>query len=150
MIIDTLKQNWAAIENKRRFSLFVILVLTSFIVFLFLVFIILGRPLADPNSSGPDPKGPDEKYTDEQNKLEGEFQDEDQASSRVSQLISKLPYKGTNFSLSYDYGTFKFTLVLNQAKPSEGLSEYNQFLITSGIEPKLIEKNFKKETSSNF
>ncbi|GEM_PF-3402042 len=148
--MDNIKTGWSNIQNKKTFLLFLVFALAGFMVFIFLVFSILGRPPSNQKPSSADPDGPGEEYTKEQKELEDEFLDKDKESSRVSQLIDKLPYKGSNFLLEYSYGSLQFTLTLNEKAQSQGLAEFNQFLSANSIDANRMEENLIKKTSPSL
>jgi hypothetical protein len=140
-------QRFNQLGEKKKFTLLVIVSLLGFFSFVFIAFSLLNRPITS-TDSGEDPFGPGEEYTKGQNEIEAEFFDEDQASSRVTNLISKLPYTGTNFELSYDYENLSFVLTLNSQNQTAGLTEFGQFLITNGVRKDLIERNLVQQTDS--
>lgn len=51
----------------------------------------------------------------------------------VGQLLSKLPYHNDFFTLSYDYSTNKFFLILDQAHSDEANKKFDEFLKENGI-----------------
>lgn len=51
----------------------------------------------------------------------------------VGQLIDKLPYKGANFSISYDINNDIFILVLNQNNAMLANKEFDNFLLQNNI-----------------
>lgn len=55
-------------------------------------------------------------------------------SGLVSELIGKLPYSGTNFSLYYSYSINQFTLYINPTNQAAGNMEFDSFLKSNGIE----------------
>jgi len=71
--------------------------------------------------------------------------DEDEKQLKIDaailQLIKKLPYPGTNFSLSYDYSTDVFTLSLKAGNENDGNAEFDSFLISNQIESRNYLKN---------
>lgn len=60
--------------------------------------------------------------------------EEDRRSSLVSQLIHKTPYKGSDFSFSYDFRKDLFTLYINPSNKQLGRAEFGAFLKTNGVE----------------
>lgn len=52
----------------------------------------------------------------------------------VSGLIDKLPYFGTNFTLSYSFSGANFILYINPKEESAGNSEFDLFLKKNGID----------------
>ncbi len=58
---------------------------------------------------------------------------------RISQLLLKLPYKGTNFTLTYNIKNNLFTLELNKDNPDQGQQEFNQFLAEQNIDKQYME-----------
>ncbi len=53
---------------------------------------------------------------------------------KVSELASKLPQNGQNFSLSYDFDTDEFTLYINPDAQEQGNSELTAFLKQNQID----------------
>ena len=53
---------------------------------------------------------------------------------KVSDLASKLPQNGQNFSLSYDFNTDEFTLYINPDAQEQGNSELMAFLKQNQID----------------
>ncbi|MBI2596413.1 hypothetical protein HYW46_06830 [Candidatus Daviesbacteria bacterium] len=53
--------------------------------------------------------------------------------SLVGNLLTKLPYKGTNFSLDYSYNSLQFILTLNTQNKDLGNKEFDQFLLQNQI-----------------
>lgn len=51
----------------------------------------------------------------------------------AGQLINKLPHVGNNFSLSFDFSTGYFTLVLNKNNLDLGNKEFNNFLLQNNV-----------------
>lgn len=51
----------------------------------------------------------------------------------VGRLLSKLPYSGSNFSMSYSYDTNQFTVVIKVTNQIAGNQEFDQFLQNNGI-----------------
>ncbi len=148
--MNRISNYWLNIENKKLFIAFFGFILVAIIMFIILAYGLIYGSYNSQESSNIDPNGPAEEYTKEQAELEKEFLDDDKASSRVSQLIDSLPYKGTYFSLSYDYGTLQFTLSLLQENESQGLSEYGNFIKANGIDASLVDENLIKTTSSSL
>lgn len=148
--MDTIKKYWQNTENKKLILIFGSFIVVLIFLFIFFSFKILFGSSNSQLSPNTDPNGPDEEYTREQKELEDQFLDEDKRSSRVSQLIDNLPYKGTNFSLIYDYGSLQFTLILLQGKESAGLEEFAGFIKANGIDASLIDKNLVKQTSPSL
>lgn len=148
--MDTIKNYWQNTESKKLILVsgsFIIILIVLFIFFSFKILFGTNNSQISPNI---DPNGPDEEYTREQKELEDQFLDDDKKSSRVSQLIDNLPYKGTNFSLIYDYGSLQFTLVLLEGNESAGLEEFAGFIKANGIDASLIDKNLIKQTSPSL
>lgn len=148
--MDTIKNYWQNTENRKLILAFGSFIIVLIILFIFFSFRILFGSSNSQISPNADPNGPDEEYTREQKELEDQFLNEDKESSRVSQLIDNLPYKGTNFSLTYDYGSLQFTLILLQGNESAGLEEFAGFIKTNGINASLIDKNLVNQTSPNL
>ena len=59
----------------------------------------------------------------------------------VSHLVEKLPYKGANFSLEYDYSTNQFFYSLTPGGETEGTKEFDLFLRGNQIEDRSWLKN---------
>ena len=57
-----------------------------------------------------------------------------QQGENVSQLIKKLPYKGTDFTLSYSFSTNRFTLILKKGQETAGNQEFDSFLKSNEIQ----------------
>ncbi len=55
-------------------------------------------------------------------------------SAAVANLITKLPYSGANFSLTYDYSTNQFTAILRNSQEDAGNKELDAFLQTNQID----------------
>lgn len=53
---------------------------------------------------------------------------------KLSILGAELPYKGQNFSLSYDLDNDAFTLYVNPAAAAQGEAEFEAYLKEKGIE----------------
>lgn len=51
----------------------------------------------------------------------------------VTELIKKLPYSGSNFSLTYDFVTNSFTVTFRSASLEAGQQEFKTFLSRNGI-----------------
>lgn len=148
--MGTIKNYWQNTENRKLLLVFVSFIIILIVLFIFFSFKILFGSSSSQLSPNTDPNGPDENYTREQKELEDQFLDDDKKSSRVSQLIDNLPYKGTNFSLIYDYGSLQFTLILLEGNESAGLEEFARFIKTNGIDASLIDKNLTKQTSPSL
>lgn len=56
-----------------------------------------------------------------------------QHDSAVGTLLNKLPYKGTNFSMSYDFDTNSFVVIINKFNQDEGNKEFDTFLKNNGV-----------------
>lgn len=54
--------------------------------------------------------------------------------SIIGDLLNKLPYFGSNFSISYDYGQNQFKVVVASDEKIEGEKEFNDFLKTNRID----------------
>lgn len=68
---------------------------------------------------------------------------------KLSKLGAKLPYTGTNFSLSYDLNEDEFTLYINPSAQKEGNDELNNYLKENGIESLSWITNLKR-TNQKF
>ncbi len=68
---------------------------------------------------------------------------------KLSKLGAKLPYSGTNFSLSYDLNEDEFTLYINPSAQKEGNDELNNYLKENGIESLSWITNLKR-TNQKF
>jgi len=84
-------------------------------------------PTFTPSSGGP---LPDHTYS---YSSEADIQARQQGEN-VSQLIKKLPYKGTNFTLSYSFSTNRFTLILKKGQEAAGNQEFDTFLKSNEIQ----------------
>lgn len=51
----------------------------------------------------------------------------------VSALIEKLPYQGTDFSLSYNFADDSFLLSLDATNQAQGETEFENFLKQNGV-----------------
>lgn len=61
--------------------------------------------------------------------------------SLVAQLIKKLPYQGTNFSLEYDYENNQFSITFVSGRQTEGDQEFDAFLKINQIQDRSWLKN---------
>lgn len=61
--------------------------------------------------------------------------------SLINQLIKKLPFQGTNFSLTYDYSTNQFTATLKAQSTDISNQELDSFLKANQIEDRSWIKN---------
>lgn len=109
---------------KKAYLLFAVLVF----IFFALVFLVISSGSLFPNSS--QPSIVDDSYHPETE--QPEFENGEQ----VSLLIDKLPYSGTNFSLSYDYNDGSFYVYFNPANPAAGDAELDQFLKQNNVSGK--------------
>lgn len=55
------------------------------------------------------------------------------SADRIVNIMDKLPYKGTNFTLSYDSNTGGFILNINPSNKSAGSAEFEDFLKQNGV-----------------
>ena len=75
---------------------------------------------------------------EEINKSEQGVIEKDQA---VGSLLSKLPYKGSYFSLTFDYTTADFVVELNKSHLAEANQEFDAFLLKNGVQTRSWIKN---------
>ena len=120
---------------------YLILALTLFIVIAVIIMFVV---LVDNNKQGtkeaPSPT-PTPNLTNQPGAIGGSVpaqtqQEKEQLrkSGLVSELIGKLPYSGTNFSLYYSYSINQFTLYINPTNQAAGNMEFDSFLKSNGIE----------------
>ncbi len=123
------------------------------IIALFLAIIVIGSLLFFSNKSNPNPAQPIPVYisptpspaivddrpdtnTSYINSFENTYKAEAPIiaqQAKVADLIKKLPYSGTNFTLSYDINTNKFTLTLKQGNTDAGNAEFDSYLSANQI-----------------
>lgn len=152
MLIDIqkYKDGLDKLSSKKKFTAFVLISVSIFFVFLYFTFSLLNGNLLGPDKNSVPNDGPGDEYNKSAKQLDEEFKAVDDQSYRITQLISKLPYRGKNFSLSYDYESGEFILILNQNNTSLATSEFDQFLTANSINKALIQKDLKQQNSISF
>lgn len=82
-----------------------------------------------------------ESYIKKAQEIENSERAEREKGQQVGKLLSLVPYKGTYFSISFDYAQVNFVVELNKSHLSEANQEFDAFLIKNGIQSRSWIKN---------
>jgi hypothetical protein len=129
-------------------SLIIIAVITGSLTILLILFVVFSLFNPSPQEKGtasPTPiptssevkrlfESPSENYTKSVQDAEDKNADFFTHEKKVGELISVLPYQGTNVLLSYDFSTSVFTAVISATNKTQGDAELTTWLQQHGVE----------------
>lgn len=82
-----------------------------------------------------------DSYVQKAEEIENSEQTEREKGQQVGKLLSAMPYKGTYFSIVFDFDSVDFVVELDKAHSTEANQEFDAYLLKNGIQSRSWIKN---------
>jgi hypothetical protein len=122
-------------KTKKYFPIMLIGALAICVVIGIMIYTIVGTSKQKQNQQGIS-SDPNDSYNKSYDEIQAKEQANPDPLQKAADLRSKLPYKGTNFSLDFDYDKQTFVLTLKKSNQAAGNSEFEQFIQANGVDKK--------------
>lgn len=100
-------------------------------------------PVNPINANNPTGIQQSEEYNQSQKEINQQQAEFLRREALVGQLIKKLPYQGSLFSMSYSFDANEFVVILNKINVAGANRELDQFLLNNGIATRTWVRNLR-------